>query len=180
MSVDNLAPNGARTSTGTETTQFICMEPEHQSECIWKLKPWQTRHENIIQLSDQHRVCGRPPRGAGHPHAQWRWTGTRVFIRIYVDTQTLKKNIQLCVCGWLGPHGAWTSTGTVRINSYAWDRDYHVNQSICGFSNLDVIYNEIYPRNNNHSWGYHFDEDLCNTDSQDLSHSSIRAYKHTT
>ena len=49
----------------------------------------------------------------------------------------LEKNIQLCGCGWLGPYGAWTSTGTVRINSYAWDRDYHINQSMCGYSNLD-------------------------------------------
>ena len=31
-----------------------------------------------------------------------------------------------------------------------------------------VIYNEIYPRSNNHSCGYNFDEDLCNTHSQDL------------
>ena len=30
-----------------------------------------------------------------------------------------------------------------------------------------LTYFEIYPENNSHSLGYHFDENLCNTDSQD-------------
>ena len=44
VSVDSLAPSGARPSIDTVMIKLICMKPEPQSECIWKLKPWQKRY----------------------------------------------------------------------------------------------------------------------------------------
>ena len=41
------------------------------------------------------------------------------------------------------------------------------NKDNCDSYMFCLTYFEIYPQNNSHSLGYHFDEKLYNTDSQD-------------